>query len=284
MTAQLGGFPGKFGELALTGMWHDASSARLRTLIRAALVCIVGVIATDGHAETRTLKVGVRQNMAATLVAPDGAGPYPGILLLHTSGGLEEADTAFAERLAQAGYVVLVPAFLEAYGISARTRELAFSADAERIYADLAEAVDTLSHESKVGRQKIGAIGFSNGGYFAVWLAATRKVQAGVSYYGALSGAGTDREQARFGSTFSRASSPVLILHGMDDSTVPVGAAKRLAAIVNSAGSPCEIQLYDGAGHRFDRIGGSANQSAATDAWQRTMDFLGKYLDRPSAL
>jgi carboxymethylenebutenolidase len=259
-------------------MWRFINSARAGVSACSALVCVLGMIATVTCAETKSLKVGVRQNMSATLVTPGSAGPYPGILLLHTSGGLEQADIAFANQLAQVGYVVLVPSFLDAYGISARTRQLTFTADAEPIYADLVAALNTLSHEPGVGGRKIGAIGFSNGGYFAMWLAATGKVHAGVSYYGALSGAGTDREQARFSSIFSKSSSPVLILHGTDDSTVPVGVAKRLAAIADSAGGRCEIHLYEGAGHLFDRDGGSSNRAAATDAWQRTLDFLGKYL------
>ncbi len=260
-------------------MRRSALRARAPAAVGAALLCALGLIGADVHSAERALKVGVRQSMSATLVTPDGRGPYPGVLLLHTSGGLEPADLAFAERLAHAGYVVLVPAFLDAYQISARTRARAFTSDAEAIYADFLAALDTLSHESKVGGRRIAALGFSSGGYFAVWLAATGKVQAGISYYGALSGAGTDRDQARFRSLFGKESSPVLILHGTDDSTVPVGAARHLAAIVRSAGSPCEIQLYDGAGHRFDRDTGAADSAAAADAWQRTIHFLGEYVN-----
>ena len=73
----------------------------------------------------------------------------------------------------------------------------------------------------KVAGGKVAAIGFSNGGYFAMWLAGAGKVDAGVSYYGALSGAGSDKTLSRFKSTFSANSSPVLILHGTSDRTVP---------------------------------------------------------------
>jgi len=151
--------------------------------------------------------------------------------------------------------------------------------DAGPIYADLVDAVTVLQHTGGVNGAKIGAVGFSNGGYFALWLAATTKVQARVSYYGALSGAGTDKSLARFAQVFTASSSPVLILHGTADDTLPVAAAQRLASILDATGSPYQIQIYEAAGHRFERdLASAADQSAATDAWQRTLSFLGEYL------
>jgi len=250
-------------------------------LMALAATAILALSAALAHAETAEIRVGVKQTMRATLITPDGNGPAPAILLLHTSGGLQEADIDFGRRLAREGYVVLVPAFLEAYGISPRGRQAAFTTEAEPIYADFLAALDTLKHHPRVAGGKLGAIGFSNGGYFALWLAATGKVQAGVSYYGALSGAGTDRELSRFKDAFDKGSSPVLILHGTEDGTVPFAAAQHLSKVVAAAGSPYEFYPYDGAGHRFDRSGSSADQAAAADAWQRTLAFFGKYLKQP---
>lgn len=227
------------------------------------------------------LMVGVKHEMKAQLFVPDGPGPFPGVLVLHTSGGLQPADTAFAEHLAQEGYVAMVPAFLDAYGITARTRRQSFTTDAEAIYADLAASVETLRHEPKVAGGKVGAVGFSNGGYFAMWLAATGKIDAGVSYYGAISGAGTDRPLARFRDAFGKGSAPVLIMHGTADDTVPVQVARHLANILTAKQCVYELQIYPGAGHRFERANNAADTAAAADSWQRTVAFLGKYLKHP---
>lgn len=235
-------------------------------------------LSSGAHADETTVTVGVKQNMTAYLYTPDGPGPHAGILLLHTSGGLQAADIAYARQLAGQNYVVLVPAFMAAYGINGRTRQATFTTFADPIYADLVAALDMLAHQPKVGGRKLGAIGFSNGGYFALWLAATNKVAASVAYYGAFTGAATDRGLSRFRSTFSKDSAPVLILHGNGDETVPVAAAENLASIVKAAGSPYEIQIYSGAGHEFDRAGGSQNAAATADAWPRTTSFFGKYL------
>jgi carboxymethylenebutenolidase len=247
----------------------------------AAVVTLV-MLGAAAQAETTTIMVGLGNKMRAFLKTPDGPGPYPAILLLHTSGGLQGADTEYAEHLVQQNYVVLVPAFMEAYGITARTRRDTFTGSAQPVYDDFIAALDVLSHHAKVKGSKLGAIGFSNGGYFAMWLAATGKVQAGVSYYGALSGAGSDTSLGRFRAAFTKSSAPVLILHGTADGTVPVQAAQHLGEIIAAAQSPYELQLYPGVDHRFERTPGApAADAAAADAWQRTLAFFAKNLRRP---
>jgi len=252
-------------------------AAMRRTL--AALFVIAILLAPSARADESTVSVGAKQNMTAYLYTPDGPGPYPGILLLHTSAGLKGADIAYAKQLVSQNYVVLVPAFMAAYGITGRTRQNTFTTFADPIYADFVAALDMMARQPKVAGRKLGAIGFSNGGYFAMWFAATNKVAAGVAYYGAFNGAGTDRGLNRFHAAFTETSAPVLILHGTGDDTVPLTVAENLVSIAKAAGSPYEAQIYKGAWHQFERVGsGSENAAAAADAWPRTLAFFGKYL------
>jgi carboxymethylenebutenolidase len=236
-------------------------------------------VAFAACAETATVKVGVKNAMTAQLVLPDRPGPHPAILLLHTSGGLQAGDLQFAQRLAHEGYAVLVPAFLDAYQITAKTRQATFTTYAADIYADFVASLESLGQNKEIDGKRVATIGFSNGAYFALWLAASGKVQAGVSYYGALTGAGTDRSLARFHEAFDQKSAPVLILHGTDDATVPFAKAAELDALLSAAQARHEFQSYPGAGHRFDREGGPANEAAAADVWPRTLKFLSEALN-----
>ena len=235
-------------------------------------------LAFNALADTTSIKIGVSHNMNAQLMTPDGPGPYPAILLLHTSGGLQAGDTDYAKHLVASGYVVLLPEFLAAYGITAETRQLTFTSDADSIYADFLASIGMLRKMPAVNPGQIAAIGFSNGGYFALWLAASGEVNAGISYYGAVTGAGTDPMMNRFQQLFTPSSSPVLILHGSDDSTVKLLFAERLDKMLGELRAPHEFQAYAGAEHRFERDRTTANDAAAADAWQRSQDFLAKTL------
>jgi carboxymethylenebutenolidase len=230
------------------------------------------------HAETLAVKVGVRKDMDAQLMVPEGNGPFPAILLLHTSGGLQSGDLDYARQLVSEGYAVLVPSFLATYNIKAKNRQESFTLYAEPIYADFIAGLDDLKANPKVDSRKLGAVGFSNGGYFAMWLAAKGDVQASVSYYGALTGAGTDKSLSRFRQVFNSASSPVLILHGAEDSTVPVGKAAELDALLTNLSVRHSYHQYPGAEHRFERDRSAANDAAAASAWEKTRAFLQSHL------
>jgi len=218
------------------------------------------------------VKVGVGQKMEATLYRPAGSGPSPGVLVLHTSGGLRPSDHAYAERLAAEGYVCLVPDFFRAYGLNESIRQQTFTTYAQSIYADFVSAIETLKKTEGVQADRIGAVGFSNGGYWALLLAARGDVRAGVSYYGAVSGAGTDKTLSALRNAFTSKSSPVLVLHGAQDATVLPRYANDLRSILTDAKAPYEFQMYESAGHSYER--GNFDAAAAADSWQRTLRFF----------
>ncbi|HYM92444.1 MAG TPA: dienelactone hydrolase family protein [bacterium] len=248
------------------------------TLVAAILLA---VLVSPGAATSSSVLVGVRHNMRANVITPDGHGPYPGVLVLHTAGGLEPADLDYAQRLAREGYVCLVPAFMEAYRISGPSRDADIVAHASELYADFVDALAVLRRNEKVGGSRVGAVGFSAGGGFATWLAATSKIQAGVSYYGGFR-PGTDLSLSQMQAAFTSTSAPVLILQGSADAPATVRVAERLRAILDRAHSPYEIYFYPGAGHTFEReLASKANRDAAEDSWRRTLEFLGKYLKQP---
>jgi dienelactone hydrolase len=238
-----------------------------------------------GSATEETIQVGAKKKMAAHLILPEGQGPFPAVLVLHTSSGLRPKDLDYAKRLAGEGYVCLVPAFMEAYGITNQTRQATFTTYGDEIFADLVDAVELLKKRPEVAQEKIGAVGFSNGGYWAMLLAARAKIRAGVSYYGAFTAAGADRSLKRFQQVFTKESSPVLILHGSRDTTVHADSVQRLFSILDEKKSPYDGKIYSGAGHSYDRAGdgidAKADADAAADSWTRTLAFFRQHLSKP---
>lgn len=233
-----------------------------------------GAIAADAV----QLKTGAKQTMEATLYKPAGAGPFPAVLILHTSSGLRPPDHAYASKLADEGYVCLVPDFFKAYDLSQDNRRLTFTTHAQSIHADFVGAIDMLKKMQGVQANRVGAVGFSNGGYWALLLAANGQIQAGVSYYGALTGAGTDKSLQAFQSAFTERSSPVLVLHGARDTTVASHNAELLVSMLKKANAPHEFRLYPSAGHSFER--GNMDSEAAADGWERTLRFLNATLKK----
>ena len=237
-------------------------------------------VALAAEPTTQSVTVGVQHNMAATLYTPDGPGPFPTILLMHTSQGLTETDRSFCFNLARQGYICIVPAFLAAHGnLTGEFRHLAFSKEAVPIFDDFVEIIGELNRLPKAKQGAVGAIGFSNGGYFALWLAGRNKVKAAVSYYGALNGGNTDRNLHRMQSNFTAQSAPVLVLAGQNDTTIGMEPVQHLEQILNSCGAPHELKVYPDAEHAFDRSNSRpGNRAAEQDARQRTLGFFKREL------
>ena len=57
---------------------------------------------------------------------PDGSGPFPAVLALHTSGGFRSINHLF-QRYVNDGFAVYVPDFFTSHGITTRKRMETFS-------------------------------------------------------------------------------------------------------------------------------------------------------------
>src|SRR5471032_2560180 len=246
---------------------------RLGVLLAAAMALLSSPAAADPKSEMLT--VGVRKNMEATLYTPDGPGPFPMVLVLHTSGGISSADQGYCGNLAKEGYICITPAFLRAYGISSETRRLSFTKEAKAITGDFIEIIGELNALPQAKQGAVGAVGFSNGGFFAMMLASMNRIKAGVSYYGALDGARAHPDLKPFQERFTSASAPVLILAGENDTTIGMEPVRKLEGILKACGAPYELKVYPDTEHDFDRGNlRPGNAAAAKDAWTRTLAFL----------
>jgi dienelactone hydrolase len=195
---------------------------------------------------------------------PSKPGKHPAVLLVHGSGGPLGGIDPFANQAAQFGVHVFVVHYFERTGhkwVAPREIEPNFVV----WWETLRDAVNYISVLPNVDASRIALLGFSLGAYLSLALAAyDNRVVAVAELFG-----GFPKEIEANAGTLP----PVLILHGEDDTVVPVSEAYRLEEICKRHNIAHEIKIYRGQGHGF-------NGMAQMDAMRRIVGFLRKNLQR----
>jgi dienelactone hydrolase len=191
---------------------------------------------------------------------PQGAGPFPAIVLMHGCGGMYTPSgyiTAsylrWAELLAQDGYVaVLVDGFNpRGYRTICELQKRPILESRERV-EDAYAAARWLHQQPYVGRGRIGLIGWSNGGTGTLYAMRPGSrlepaFRAAVAFYPGC------RTLSR-ATTPYQSYAPLLILSGEADDWTPAAPCATLVETAKGQGSPADIVIYPGAHHSFDRI------------------------------
>ena len=199
-------------------------------------------------------------------VADTAGADGPGVIVFHAWWGLNDDVTAFADRLAKAGFFVIAP---DLYGgaVTAEVDEakrLTGTVDEEHANAIAFAAVERLA--SRPGARAIGAVGFSFGAHWAVWSPAQRPEGRGPSvvYYGTTGGP-----------VLAQQGGPVLGHFAEDD---PFEGPEDIAAFeegLREGGRETTIHVYPGTGHWFAEPSRDAFRKEAADlAFERTVEFL----------
>lgn len=206
-------------------------------------------------------------------------GSLPSVLVLHTSAGLNAHARAYAMRLASAGFLVYAPDYFAPTGVTPLTfdRQTFTARYTDAVVAHLAVAAACLRALSPSG--KVGAVGFSLGGYIALALASAGHVDAVVSWYGAYAGAPVDRVPAQrsFTELAATIDVPVMLLHGDADEDVRDEVAIRAQAELERAGVDSALVFYPGAGHGYDQEGSFRyryDARATSDSRARTLALI----------
>src|SRR3954451_15775451 len=96
---------------------------------------------------------------------PVGAGPHPGVVVIHEGMGITPQLIRFAEGVAREGYVVAAPDLFFRVGgpESSDFATMIGSVTQEQLQEDLAT---TIAHLRALGATTIGVTGFCMGGFF----------------------------------------------------------------------------------------------------------------------
>jgi carboxymethylenebutenolidase len=140
--------------------------------------------------------------------------------------------------------------------------------------SNLQAAVKYLSSLPFVDSSKIASIGWCFGGGQSLQLALhseQRPLVATILYYGTP--LVTDKQE------LSKIKWPVLGIFGDNDQAIPLPNIQQFKAALDADGIPNEIHIYKGLGHAFaNPSGANYAPNETVDAWQKTLEFLKKYM------
>lgn len=208
-------------------------------------------------------------------VAPsDMFEPLPAVIMIHEWWGLTDEMRARADRLAAQGYIVLAVDLFNGQTASdpSSARELMLSVveDPEAANQNIRGAFEFVSETA--GAPRVGSIGWRFGGTWALNTALLfpDDLDATVIYYGQVT---SDEDKLR------PVNSPILGLFAADDVSVKDDAVEAFRSSLEALRKDYEIQVYAGVKQRFaSESANSYDATAAGDAWNRTLDFFGRYL------
>jgi carboxymethylenebutenolidase len=207
------------------------------------------------------------------LVRPAGVpGPLPAVLVVHENRGLNPYIEDVVRRLGKAGYLALGPDGLTSLGgypgDDERGRELQARLNPAKLMADFFAGFEYLgANPDSTGR--VGAVGFCYGGGVCNALAvAFPEMAASVPFYG--------RQPAI--EDVPAIQAPLLLHYAGLDERINAGWPAFQQAL-EANGKIYEAYIYPGVNHGFHNdTTPRYDEAAATLAWQRTLDWFGRYL------
>ncbi len=195
------------------------------------------------------------------VMRPDGAGPFPAIVMLHDCSGLgprsSGAPARWGELLRREGYVIVIPDSFStrgfADGVCTNPSPTRNDVAPARRAADAYEALAYARALPYVDGKHVGVMGGSHGGSSTLaTLAASRDpgFAAGIALYPGCNFRYGDWRPG--GAGVYKPAAPLLILTGELDDWTPAEPCRQLAERSRGSGFPVEVKIYPGAHHSFD--------------------------------
>ena len=200
----------------------------------------------------------------AVLFSPDSSASLPGVLHLPDIGGIREAHREMARRLADEGYIVLLPNIFYRTGrppvfdfprkmgeerTMKRFAELTTPLTIEAQQLDLAAYIDYLLAQPGVHTGAVGTVGYCYGGSLSLRAAAERpqQVAATASFHGG--GLYKQDDPASPHLVLPQVSARLYFGHAVQDNSMPAEAIEHLDHALAAWDGPYESEVYAGAHH-----------------------------------
>jgi carboxymethylenebutenolidase len=221
---------------------------------------------------------------------PEGRGPWPAAIVYMDALGIRPAMMEIAQRIADAGYYVLLPnvfyrvEFDISIGMKLFTdpdvrrdfmTRVAPSASHANVMRDTEALLAHLDAQPEVRGERVGLTGYCMGGRLAVYAAGHfgDRVAAAAAYH--PGGLATDAPDSPH-RLAPRMKGRVYVARAINDANFDDAQLARLEQALTEAGVEHEIHVYDGAPHSFFDRRQEDYAEASADAWERVLGFIGK--------
>ncbi|OQD57796.1 dienelactone hydrolase [Streptomyces phaeoluteigriseus] len=228
----------------------------------------------------------------AHLSHPADGAPRPGVLFYQDAFGLRPHLRAMADRLAGAGYTVLVPNVFYRHGpspvvelpefidpearpdIFERLRPVMRSLTDDLAMRDADAYLRWLARSPLVLDGPVAVTGYCMGARLSLLTAGTHpeRVAAAAGFHGGrLATEAPDSPHLVAG----RVTAELYFGHADDDPALPPDERERLEAALTTAGVRHRCEVYEGAPHGFTQADTAAYQQAASERhWAALLDLL----------
>jgi len=246
------------------------------------------MVAYEGMIAETVLFQGHGDQISGYLARPAGAGPFPGVIVIHEVFGLVTHIKEIARKMAAHGYVAIAPDlhYREGPGdpedVAAIVRADGGNPDARSI-GDV-EGSAAYLRSLPYCNGKVGVIGYCSGGRQTYLVACNiPSLDAAVSCYGggivAIPERINERQPKAPIEMTADLNCPLLGLFGVEDGSPSPEQVAQIEEELKRHGKNYEFHTYDDAGHAFFAdYRPSYRQHAAVDAWERVFGWFDKYL------
>ena len=232
---------------------------------------------------------------------PDQPGPLPAVLFYMDAFGLRPQLAEMAERIAAAGFVVLVPNVLYRHGraplvdvvnlMRPENRAHMFdqlgpmmaSLTPELAMRDIEAYVDYLTAQPSVAAGPIGTTGYCMGGALSLRAAGQLpdRVAAAASFHGGRLATDAADSPHRLA---DRISAELYLGHADADHSMPAEQIELLEHSLDAAGVTYGSEVYRGAVHGFTMADTAAYDESATERhWTALLELLDRRLHPAAA-
>jgi carboxymethylenebutenolidase len=229
----------------------------------------------------------------AHVMTPDGDRPWPAIIFYMDGGGIRPAVIEMAQRLAGAGYVVLLPDLFYRYGaygpfvpkevfagdFRAILGPLMATTDNLKAAEDTGAFLDYLGTRGDVAGRKVGAVGFCMGGGMALASAGTYPDRFGA--VASFHGGNLANDAATSPHLFApKLKAEVYIAAAENDRGYPLDMAERFEKALAQAGVCYRAETYPAAHGWMKPDFPVYDHAAAERGWVEMLALFGRTLHR----